>query len=180
MHDFQQCTMFLQKWILNPQDLPQNRSLETIPVCIVLQYYPHYNIVCIHMYDECKKSSDSGVCHRLWSIVWWILQVCSLNIEYQVLQFVPRKTFVNILRVHLWQFSNRFSFLLLWSGGQRCMEQILKRVVVSSCLLTHNIAPLISLHDPPYHKTMKITKILTEYGSFSVLPAEIRDSNMVL
>ena len=35
------------------------------------------------------------------------------------------------------------------------MEQKLCRVVVSSCLLTHNIAPRISLHDPPYHKTMK-------------------------
>ena len=29
------------------------------------------------------------------------------------------------------------------------------RVVVSTCGLTHNIAPHISLHDPPYHKTMK-------------------------
>ena len=37
MYDFQKRTMFLQKWILNPQDLPQNQSLETIPVCIVLQ-----------------------------------------------------------------------------------------------------------------------------------------------
>ena len=35
------------------------------------------------------------------------------------------------------------------------MEQILCRVVESSCLPTHNIAPHISLHDPPYHKTMK-------------------------
>ena len=35
------------------------------------------------------------------------------------------------------------------------MEQILCRVVESSCLPTHNIVPHISLHDPPYHKTMK-------------------------
>ena len=35
------------------------------------------------------------------------------------------------------------------------MEKILCRVVESSCLLTNNIAPHISLHDPPYHKTMK-------------------------
>ena len=35
------------------------------------------------------------------------------------------------------------------------MEQILYRVVESSCLLTHTIAPHISLHDPPQHKTMK-------------------------
>ena len=41
------------------------------------------------------------------------------------------------------------------SNGHRCMEYILCRVVESSCLLTHNIAPHISSHDPPYHKTMK-------------------------
>ena len=35
------------------------------------------------------------------------------------------------------------------------MEWILCRVVESSCFLTRNIAPHISLHDPPYHKTMK-------------------------
>ena len=35
------------------------------------------------------------------------------------------------------------------------MELILCRVVVSTCWLTHNIAPHISLHDPPYQKTMK-------------------------
>ena len=60
--------MFLQKWILIPQDLLQNRSLETVPTCIVLQYYPHNITVCIHIYNEYKISSDSGVCHKLWSI----------------------------------------------------------------------------------------------------------------
>ena len=35
------------------------------------------------------------------------------------------------------------------------MDLRLCRVVGSSCLLTHNIAPHISLHDPPNHKTMK-------------------------
>ena len=68
MCDFRICTMFLQKWISNLQDLPRSRSLETVPICIVWQYYPHDNIVCIHMYDEYMKSIDSGVCHKLWSI----------------------------------------------------------------------------------------------------------------
>ena len=35
------------------------------------------------------------------------------------------------------------------------MELILCGVVASSCWPTHNIAPHISLHDLPYHKTMK-------------------------
>ena len=42
--------MFLQKWISNPHGLPQNRSLETVPVCIDWQRFPHGNAVCIHMY----------------------------------------------------------------------------------------------------------------------------------
>ena len=44
--------MFLQQWISNLQDPPQSQSLETVPVCIVWQYYPHDNIVYIHMCDE--------------------------------------------------------------------------------------------------------------------------------
>ena len=31
MYDFRKCTVFLQKWLLNPQDLQQNRSLENSP-----------------------------------------------------------------------------------------------------------------------------------------------------
>ena len=69
MYDFQKWTMFLQKWISIFQDLPRSQSLETVPVCIVLQYYPHDNIVCIHMCDECMISIDSCVCHKLWSIL---------------------------------------------------------------------------------------------------------------
>ena len=59
------------------------------------------------------------------------------------------------------------------------MEWILCRIVASSCLPTHNIAPQISVHDQPCHKTMK------KYEDFermviSLPSAEIRDSNMVL
>ena len=64
MYDFQKHIMFH----LSPQDLLQNRSFETVPVCIDLQYYPHSNTVCVHMCDEYKISIDSGVCHMLWSI----------------------------------------------------------------------------------------------------------------
>ena len=89
MYDFQKRTMFLQKWILNLQDLLHSQSLETVPVCIVWQYYPHDNTVCIHMCDEYMKSIDSGVCHKLWSILLWIVQAYLLTREYRVVQFVP-------------------------------------------------------------------------------------------
>ena len=68
MYDFPKRIMFPPKWILNLQDLPRRQSPETVPICIVLQYYPHSNTVCIHMCDECKVSIDPGVCHKLWSI----------------------------------------------------------------------------------------------------------------
>ena len=42
-------TMFLQKWISNLQDLSRSQCLETVPICIVLQYYPHDNIIYIHI-----------------------------------------------------------------------------------------------------------------------------------
>ena len=74
--------MFLQKWISNLQDLPRSQSLETVPVCIVWQYYPHDNIVCIHMYDEYMKSIDSGVCHRLWSI--FVIDRASLFTDHKI------------------------------------------------------------------------------------------------
>ena len=59
------------------------------------------------------------------------------------------------------------------------MEWILCRVVDSSCLPTHNIVPHTSLHDQPYHKTMKKYEDF-EGMVFSVPSAEIRNSNMVL
>ena len=145
----------LQKWLSNLEDLPRNQSLETVPVCIVWQNNPHDNIVCIHMYDECKISIDSGVCHKLWSILWWIVQACSLTIEYQVFQFVPSISISEQFGSILVTILQQISILLLWSGGHRCMELILCRVVGSSCLLTHSIVPHISLHDQPCHKTMQ-------------------------
>ena len=50
------------------------------------------------------------------------------------------------------------------------MELILCRVAESSCLLTHNIAPHISLHDPPYHKTMKKNEDSQSWKLFKFLP----------
>ena len=60
------------------------------------------------------------------------------------------------------------------------MEQILCRVVESSCSPTHNIIPHTSLHDPPHHMTMKKYESFDGMVIFSNSPAEIRDSNMVL
>ena len=50
------------------------------------------------------------------------------------------------------------------------MEQILCRVVESSCLLIHNIAPHNSLQDPPYHKTMERYEDSQRLEAFLFLP----------
>ena len=72
--------------------------------------FPHGNTVCIHMYDDCKRSNDIFVCHKRWSILWSIVQVCSLTIEYQVFQYVPKKHFRTIWGHTFWQFSHGFQF----------------------------------------------------------------------
>ena len=101
------------------------------------------------------KSIDSGVCHRPWSILWLIVQACLLTIEYQVVQYVPSTNISEQFESMYLTILQQISFLLLWSGGHRCMEWILCRVVESSCLPTHHTVPHISLHDPPCHTTMK-------------------------
>ena len=47
---------------------------------------PHSNAVCIHMCDECMKSIDSGVCHRLWSIslVHFVIDRASLFTDHGI------------------------------------------------------------------------------------------------
>ena len=107
-------------------------NLETVPACIVLQYYPHSNTVCIHMCDECKKSIDSGVCHRPWSILWWIMQAYLLTIEYRVVQFVPNISISEKFESMYLTILQKILFLLLWNDGNRCKEQILCRVAESS------------------------------------------------
>ena len=112
--------------------------------------------VCIHMYDEWKRSNEMIVCHKLCSILWSIVQIFSLTIEYQVFQYVPSicisEQFENILLTFLPRIS---ILLLLWNDGHQCMELIFCRVVGSSCLPTHNIVPHISWHVFPYRRTTK-------------------------
>ena len=75
--------------ILSLQDRRQSQSPETVPACTVVQCFSHDNIVFIHTYDEYMKSIDSGVCHRPWSILLWIVRAYLLTIKYRVVQFLP-------------------------------------------------------------------------------------------
>ena len=170
MYDFQKRTKFLQKWILNPQDLPQNQSLETVPVCIVSQYYPHSNNV-LSFHDECKISSDSIVCHRLWSI--FVMDRASLFTDHKISGrpiLAKYKHFRTNWEHTLWQFSTRFHFfffeVVVIDAWSRYFVELLRRLVGQLTISLH----LISLHDLPYHKTMKKYERFWKKGSFLFLP----------
>ena len=108
-------------------DFESSRSLAkseswNSPSLHFLAVFPHGKTVCIHMYDECKRSNDIIVCHKLWSVLWSIVQACSLTIEYQVVQYVPSKSISEQFESMLLTILPRISILLLWNGGHQCME----------------------------------------------------------
>ena len=115
----------------------------------------HDNIVCIHMCDECKKANGPSICHKLRSIWWLLVQVCSLTIEYRVFQYVPSMSILGRSESILLTILPRISMLLVRNDGHQCMELVLCKVVESSCLPTHNIVPHISWHDLPDQRTMR-------------------------
>ena len=51
------CTEFQLMLTLSIQSLLQNQSLEIIQICIVVLCFLHDNGACIHMCDECRKST---------------------------------------------------------------------------------------------------------------------------
>ena len=67
----------------------KSQSPKTVPTCIVVLYFPHDNIVRIHICDECMRSNVPNVCRMLWSIWWQHVQVCSRSIQCLVYQCVP-------------------------------------------------------------------------------------------
>ena len=54
--DVRKYAEFLLMLTSNLQGLLQNQSLETIQVCIAVLCFPHNNIACVHLYDECTIS----------------------------------------------------------------------------------------------------------------------------
>ena len=167
MYGFRKCTMFLQKWILNLQNLPRSQSLETVPICIVWPYFPNDNIVCIHKYDEYMKSIDSNVCRKPWSIFRLILQTYLLTIEYRVVQFVSNLSISEQFENTYLHFSNRFCFFLFevvvidaWS---RYFVELLCSLV---CQLTISFHTLLCVTNHVI-KPRKNTKILKGWKFFS-------------
>ena len=83
--------MFLPKWILNLQDLPQSQNLETVPICIAWQYYPQ-NCFYLHVFP-CMISNEKIFLSQ--AFVHFVIDRASL-FEYQVSQFLPNINFRTI------------------------------------------------------------------------------------
>ena len=71
-------------------------------------YYSYNNIVGIHLCDECKRSNELSVCHKLLSIPWLLEQVCSLITVCQISQLCQVEMCQGNLRAYIGHFSNRF------------------------------------------------------------------------
>ena len=132
----------------SPQGRQQSLSLGTNPVCNA-----EPNLVGSHLSDESMKSIDSGVCHRLWSISWSIVQVCSRTTEYQVFQYVPStsisRLFVSILVTIL----QLIQVPLSWNDGDPSKDLRLCTTTLSLCSPVRNISQRISEHVLPCRKT---------------------------
>ena len=100
-----------------------------------------------------KKSNEPSVCHKLWSILWPLVQVCSLTLECLVYQCVPNTHISG-------QFESMFLTILqqipvlLWIGGHQGTELRLCTVAELFYQPACYTAPHISLHDLPYRRTM--------------------------
>ena len=88
----------------------------------------HYFAV-LHTWQYCLSSHvwwvsniDSDDCHKVRSILWLIVQVCSLTIENQVFQIVSNICISEQFGSTLVKILQQISFLLLWSDGHRYKE----------------------------------------------------------
>ena len=137
-YDFQKSTTFFQKWILSPQDLLQNRSLETVPACIVLQYY---HIAILFVFTCVMNVRYQSIQSFVTSFGPFRNRSCKfIHWEYQVFQYVPSTSISEQFERMLLTILLQISILPLRNDGHRCREWILCGVVESSCWLT------ISLH----------------------------------
>ena len=149
-------------------------SLHFLAVLPTWQYCLYSHVI-MNIWNQSIQASVTGY-GPFW---WWIVQICLLTIEHQVFQYVPSTNISEQFEMILSTILPRISMLLLWNVGRQCKELILCRVVESFCSPTHNIVPHISWHDLLWEDHEEIRRFW-RHGSFSVPPAEIRDSNMVL
>ena len=74
---------------MNSQGRQQNPSLGINRIDNAELCFPHDNIVGGHLYGACMKSNELNIDHKFLSILWLLLQACSLTTRCQVVHFVP-------------------------------------------------------------------------------------------
>ena len=85
MFDFRRYIRCSPKLIFDPSKSPAKSD----PIDNAEPCYPHDNTVGSQLCDECLKSNELSVCHKLLFIVWLFEQVWLLTKECRVYQFVP-------------------------------------------------------------------------------------------
>ena len=119
-YDFQKCTLFLQKWISNLQDLPQKSESWKSQFALFCSFTHIAILFAFTCVMNVWNQIDSSVCHRPWSILWWFVQAYLLTIEYQVVKYVPNISISEQFESILVPILQHISFHLQ-SGGHRCM-----------------------------------------------------------
>ena len=167
MFDIRKYIRFFLRLILNLQSLHHNLSPGINPTDNVEPWLPPDNIVSSHLCDECNKSNEPDVCHKLWSILWQIEQVCSLTMECQVHQFLPSTSISRqIVSIH------RTILQLIqvppsWNDDHPCKALKLCTIVPSFCLHIHNISQRTFSRDLPCRWTTRqfLREIFSHLGN---------------
>ena len=101
------------------------------------------------------KSIDSGVCHRLWFILLWIVRAYLLTIKYRVVQFLPGISISEQFE-SMYLTTNRFCFfffeVVVIDAWSRYFVELLSRLVRQ---LTISFHTLLCMTSHVCHKTMK-------------------------
>ena len=134
------------------QGLLQNQNPETILICIVVLYFPHDNIVWIHMCDECTRSNVPSVRHKVLSILWPHEQVCSQTTNIRS----PNTSQIQTFQKKLWTNCRQFSCWLIFLIFELMVIHAWRRDFVLFYSPVRNILPRISLRDLPCRRTKKI------------------------
>ena len=125
------------------------RVLGKFPIDSAVLSFPHDNVVCNHSCYECRRSNESSVCHKLWSILWLLGPVCLRTKECLVYQFAPNVDILGNFESNFWQLFHRFQLFLfeVMVVNAWCTESFYSP--------TRNVVSRISSRDLPCHKTKR-------------------------
>ena len=152
------------------------------PIDNAVSYYPHDKSVGSHLCDERMNSNELNVGHKPLPIWWMIKQICSLTMECEAYQFVPKTSMSRQFVSKLLTILQLIRVLPAWIDDHPSTCLRLCKVAPLSFLPVHSIPRRIFEHVLPCRETTQpiSREAFSQPGNFSVTPAEIRDSNISL